>query len=248
MENYFNIRYLFGKERIWQQLDEQIQSQQPGYICVADGNVVNLVQRSTSYREILAGSIFSICDSGWVPVYLRWIYGIEREQYCGPMIFKDVVRQGKYRMFFMGTNTVTLESLKKELQQLNPQIKEMTFEALPFCKVEDFDYEAIAQRIAADGADLIWIALGAPKQDYFMHRLLPHLKKGVMIGVGAAFNFYSGVGEKRAPEWVRRNHLEFVYRIGQSPSKQIKRCWGILSGMPGLLFHEYRRKKQTVKR
>ena len=247
MENYFNIRYQFGKERVWQRLDDQIRTQHPAYICVADGNVVNMAQHSEAYRQILDGSIFSICDSGWIPVYIRWIYGIEREQYCGPMMFKDVVSQGKYRMFFMGTQQKTLDCLKKGLSKLNPRVQDMSFFELPFCKVEDFDYVGIAKMVEADGADVIWVALGAPKQDEFMHRLLPHLKKGVMIGVGAAFNFYSGVGEKRAPEWVTKNHIEFIYRIGQSPKKQIKRCWGIISGMPGLLYNEYRRKKQTIK-
>ena len=68
-----------------------------------------------------------------------------------------------------------------------------------------------------------------------------------MIGVGAAFNFYSGMGEKRAPEWVTKMHVEFIYRILQSPKKQIKRCWGIVTSLPTLLWQEWRRKKKAVK-
>ena len=133
--------------------------------------------------------MFAICDSGWVPVYLRWIYGIDRKQYCGPMIFKDLVAQGKHRMIFMGTNQQTLDSLQQELAKMNPDVKGMTFYELPFKTVEEFDYPAIAQMIEEDKADIIWVALGAPKQDFFMQLLEPHLKHGVMIGVGAAFNF-----------------------------------------------------------
>ena len=96
--------------------------------------------------------------------------------------------------------------------------------------------------IEADGASIIWIALGAPKQDYFMMRLKPYLKHGVMIGVGAAFNFYSGI-ELRAPDWVIRMHLEFVYRIFQSPKKQFVRCMGIITSLPGMLLGEWKRKK-----
>ena len=66
--------------------------------------------------------MFAICDSGWVPVYLRWIYGIDRKQYCGPMIFKDLVAQGKHRMIFMGTNQQTLDSLQQELAKMNPDV------------------------------------------------------------------------------------------------------------------------------
>ena len=182
MEQFFNIRYEFDKELVWKRIDDQIASGIPGYVCVADGVVVDHVQRSPDYRKTVDGGMFAICDSGWIPLYLKWIYGIHRSQYCGPMIFKDLVQQGKHRMIFLGTNQQTLDSLRTELSKLNPSVSSMTFQALPFLPVEDFDYPSIASMIEADKADIIWIALGAPKQDYFMMRLKPFLKHGVMIG------------------------------------------------------------------
>ena len=76
-----------------------------------------------------------------------------------------------------------------------------------------------------------------------MSRLKPHLRHGVMIAVGAAFKFYSGVSEKRAPEWVVKAHLEFVYRIGQEPKKQLRRCGRIVTVLPRLFLQERRRAK-----
>lgn len=243
MEKFFHIRYEFDKELVWKRIEHQIASGQPNYICVADGVVVDHVQRNPAYRKTVDDGMFAICDSGWVPLYLRWIYGIRRNQYCGPMIFRDLIEQGKHRMIFLGTDQKTLDSLRQELVKLNPDVQQMTFYELPFKPVADFDYPAIARLIEADGADVIWIALGAPKQDFFMTLLKPYLKRGVMIGVGAAFNFYSGLGERRAPDWVVRMHLEFVYRILQSPKKQLTRCKGILTTLPGMLWGEWRRKK-----
>ena len=244
MEKFFDIWYEFNKELVWKRIDSQIALGKPDYICVADGVVVNHVQRNPDYRKTINSGMFAICDSGWVPLYLKWIYGIRRSQYCGPMIFKDVISQAKYRMIFLGTDTHTLEALRTKLAQLNPAVLEMTFHELPFLSVEEFDYPAIARMIEADGASVIWIALGAPKQDYFMRRLKPYLKHGVMIGVGAAFNFYSGI-EQRAPDWVVRMHLEFVYRIFQSPKKQFTRCMGIVTSLPGMLLREWKRKKKN---
>ena len=97
--------------------------------------------------------------------------------------------------------------------------------------------------LAADGADIVWVALGAPKQEIFMARLKPHLGHGVMIAVGAAFKFFSGQGERRAPQWMLRHHLEFAYRIYSQPRKQLRRCGLIVATLPSLLFHEWRRKK-----
>lgn len=239
MEKYFGIRYEFDKEQVWKRIDLQIASGTPGYICVADGVVVDHVQRNADYRKTVDGGMFAICDSGWVPMYLRWIYGIHRTQYCGPMIFRDLVEQGKHRMIFLGTDQRTLDGLRLELSKLNPSVNGMTFHALPFLSVDEFNYPSIARMIEADGAEIIWIALGAPKQDYFMLRLKPYLKYGVMIGVGAAFNFFSGCGERRAPSWITRMHLEFVYRIFQSPKKQLTRCRGILNSLPIMLWREY---------
>lgn len=242
MEKYFDIRYEFDKEHVWNCIDRQIASGKPDYICVADGVVVNHVQRNPDYQRTVDNGMFAICDSGWVPLYLRWIYGIRRSQYCGPMIFRDVIVQAKYRMIFLGTDTRSLELLRMRLSKLNPAVMGMTFCELPFLPVEDFDYQAIAQMIERDGASIIWIALGAPKQDYFMRRLKPYLKQGVMIGVGAAFNFYSGI-EQRAPDWIVRMHLEFVYRIFQSPKKQFTRCMSIVTCLPKMLWGEWKRKR-----
>lgn len=86
--------------------------------------------------------------------------------------------------------------------------------------MDDFDYRDIAKRVNKDGADIVWVALGAPKQEIFMSKLKPYLQKGVMIAVGAAFKFYSGLEEKRAPEWVVKAHLEFLYRILCNPKNK----------------------------
>ena len=64
-----------------------------------------------------------------------------------------------------------------------------------------------------------------------------------MIGVGAAFKFYSGTSEKRCPKWIHKLHLEFIYRIIQDPKKQLKRCFWILRTLPKLYLEERRRAK-----
>ena len=237
MKRYFNINYEFDKKAVHQAIEKA----QKGYICVADGVVMNTANRDKDYLEVVNGSMFSICDSNWVPVYLKRIYGIQYEQYCGSDIFKDIVSSRKYRMIFLGTRRETLDGLKRELTKMNPDVDGMSFVELPFRKVEEFDYPGIAEMIAADGAKIIWVALGAPKQEKFMNRLLPYLKQGVMISVGAAFKFYSGTAEKRCPEWMQRHHMEFLFRIFQDPRKQLKRCFWIIWTLPRLYFNEKRR-------
>lgn len=246
METYFNIRYEFDKRRVHELIDEQLDKDEPGYVCVADGVIVTHVHRDEHYRTVVNGSMFSVCDSGFVPLYLRWIYGKRYEQYCGAQIFQDIVRAGRHRMFFMGTSHDTLAGLRRTLMTWNPSVADMTFMDLPYRRVEDFDYAAIARAVETDGADIIWVALGAPKQEIFMSLLRPHLRRGVVIAVGAVFKFYSGTDERRAPQWMVRAHLEFVFRILSEPGKQLRRCWGILSALPAVLWQEWRRKQTRL--
>ena len=243
MEKYFNIRYEFDKSVVQECIAQKTAEQGAGYICVADANILQQVHNDLSYRKVVDGAMFSICDSSWVPVFLKWIYGICREHYCGSMIFKDVIEMKRYRQFFMGTSTEVLTALKGNLTKMDPAIEGMTFYELPFCKVEDFDYPGIAEMVNSDNPDIIWVALGAPKQEMFMSKLQPYLKRGVQIAVGAAFKFYSGLEEKRAPEWMRRMHLEFVYRVYAEPKKQWARCKQIVCTLPRIFREERKRKK-----
>lgn len=243
MESYFDIRYEFDKDKVHTEISKRLSQPGSDYICVSDGNILNNTYRNKEYLDVINGGMFSICDSSYVPVYLKWIYGIDRDQYAGSDIFRDIVTARKYRMIFLGTEQSTLDSLKKELTKLNPDVATMTFKELPFLPVEDFDYPEIAKMIEADKADIVWISLGAPKQERFMAYLKPQLHHGIMIAIGATFNFFSGLKIKRAPDWMIRNHMEFIYRIYSEPEKQIRRCWGILSTLPAILRKESRRKR-----
>lgn len=237
MEQFFNIRYEFDKEQVKSRILTQLGSNELGYVCVADGVILSLVNNNSLIKEVVDNSMFSICDSSWVPLFIRWIYGERRSQYTGAMIFNDINSSFKGRMIFMGTKQAVLTGLKQYLMTINPSVSDMKFVELPFCNVDDFDFPSIAKMIKDDGADIIWVALGAPKQETFMYKLKPYLEKGVMISVGAVFKFYSG-HEKRAPEWMILNHLEFLHRIFQDPKKQLKRCRLIINTYPKLFFRE----------
>lgn len=241
MQTYFNIRYEFDKQLVRKRISQQI-TKNADYICVADGVILNIANRNPYYLKVVNGGMFSICDSSYVPLYIKWIYGIRYEQYCGSQIFIDIIRSQKYRMIFLGTSQPILNGLRNNLLKENSDVANMQFIELPYKTVDYFDYENIAKIIETDDADIIWIALGAPKQEIFMSRLKPFLTRGVMIAVGAAFKFYSGTDEKRAPEWMLKAHMEFVYRILRDPKKQLKRCAWIIMTLPKLLYEEWKRK------
>ena len=77
--------------------------------------------------------------------------------------------------------------------------------------------------VADDGADIIWDRPRRAQSEIFMHRLEPHLNRGVMIAVGAAFKFFSG-RDVRRPEWMVRHHLEFLHLAVKLRSRRPGRC------------------------
>lgn len=242
-QKYFNISYELSIPEVHARIAAR-RGLNPSYICVVDGNILQMVHKDLEYRKVVDGALFSICDSSWAPIFLKRIYGIHVPQYCGSQIFDDITRSASCRQYFLGTSDETLAALRNNLIEIDPRIANMKFQSLPFRKVEDFDYESIAEAINLDAPDVIWVALGAPKQERFMSMLKPYLKTGVMIGVGAVFNFRSGLGEKRAPQWMIKAHLEWLYRIFKSPGKQLRRCWQIITTFPAIYRDELRRSRR----
>nr|MDE5561025.1 WecB/TagA/CpsF family glycosyltransferase [Bacteroidaceae bacterium] len=172
-KKYFGIHYELDYNEIHNAISKRLTEAGSDYICVVDGVVMSFANRYMDYMEAVNGGMFSICDSSYVPLYIKWIYGESYQQYSGSDIFYDIVRSRRYRMIFLGTRQVILDGLKENLKQFNPDVENMQFVELPFNHAEDFDYSAIAKLIEQDGAEIIWVALGAIKQEWFMAQLKP---------------------------------------------------------------------------
>jgi len=86
----------------------------------------------------------------------------------------------------------------------------------------------------ATPCDILWVALGCPKQEIWMHENRSKLKANVVIGVGAAFDFLAG-RVRRAPVWVQKTGLEWAWRILQEP-RRWRRQVGAAVGFARLLL------------
>jgi N-acetylglucosaminyldiphosphoundecaprenol N-acetyl-beta-D-mannosaminyltransferase len=90
----------------------------------------------------------------------------------------------------------------------------------PFRQLTSEDDQRIVDKINESHADIIWVGLGSPKQEYWMRAHLGRLNVPVMAGVGAAFDFLSGT-KPQAPTWMRRSGLEWLFRFANEP----RRLW-----------------------
>lgn len=250
MKEYFGINFEFDHDKVDEIIDRHIRENKPGYVCSLDGNNFSTAQRFPEHMTVVNSSIVNNCDSTWLPRILNWIYGTNFKNYCGADLFLKYIKKRKYKQFYLGASRKVLDGLKTEMTKLDPAIANMRFEELPFRKVEDFDYEGIAAMINEDAPDIIWVSLGAPKQEQFMYRLQPYLKRGIMFGYGAIFNFYSGLEDapRRAPQWMIKLGLEWVYRAFAEPKKQIKRNLNVLHDLPAAIRKEIQKKRALKKK
>jgi exopolysaccharide biosynthesis WecB/TagA/CpsF family protein len=90
-----------------------------------------------------------------------------------------------------------------------------------FVKLDEEQPDIVA-RINAAKPDVLFVALGNPKQELWMGRNAAKLDVGAMIGIGGTFNFIAG-RVKRAPKWMQKSGLEWIYRIIQEPGRLWKR-------------------------
>lgn len=236
----FSIIIEFDRELVKSELIACIRRKEKGYICAVDTNIVSIANRNPNYLSIINNSILNICDGGTIASFGSKIYNQKLERYTGPDLLLDFISRG-YRQAFLGNTSENLTLLKNKMQENGINLDSCLFHPLPFKTVDEFDYKGIADKINQNSIDIVWISLGAPKQEIFASKLLPYINGSILIAVGAAFNFYIGQGVyHRAPNWMQQINIEWMYRFGVEPRKQFKRIVSTMKIYPLLIWKEYR--------
>lgn len=235
-----NKKFHFDYIELIDVIDNCLNNDSKGYICAVNANVLINCYKNNEYNEIVDSSLLNICDGVNVR-RLNNILGLETIQnYPAPDFFLRVIGEQHYRNFFLGGSPEISSSLFDYLNKNYPNINKENFYSPPFLDVDDFDYKEIAYRVNRTMPDIIWVGLGAPKQELFMHKLLPYIDRGIMIGVGAVFNFYSGKESlKRAPYLFRKYNLEWLYRALQEPKRIVPRQIRSAYYLPQIFFSDF---------
>jgi N-acetylglucosaminyldiphosphoundecaprenol N-acetyl-beta-D-mannosaminyltransferase len=167
-----------------------------------------------------------ICADGMPIVWMQRVKGAKTAQRCsGPDVMAEVLRlsldRGQ-RHFFYGSTPEVLRRIIGNLEVAYPGIKIAGHYAPPFRELTDAEDMMICDMISQSGADHVWVGLGCPKQQLWMHTHKGRIAVPVMLGVGAAFDFFAGT-KPRAPVWMRRVGLEWLHRLCSEPKRLWKR-------------------------
>lgn len=206
-------------------------------------DVCDRIQRSITTRRscyLVAANVHMLMTTYWQPAYRRvlqraalvtpdgmplvWglrLLGVKRQpRVYGPdlmLTWCDRAAQLGSSIYLYGGTPDRLNRLKDRLQQQFPKIKIAGYHSPPFRPLTSQEEAQDIDRIHQSGADVVFVGLGCPKQEYWMARQAGKLE-AVMVGVGAAFSFHSG-DVAQAPRWMMKLGLEWLFRLWQEPQR-----------------------------
>ena len=192
------------------------------YICVSNVHTTIMAHDNPAYRNVQNSAAIALPDGKPLSVVSRKRGYTEAERVTGPDLMGELfARENGLKHFFYGDKEETLQILQQKLKEKYPDIQIAGMISPPFRSLSQEEEKAYIQQINDSGADIIWIGLGAPKQENWMYEH-QGMFQGVMIGVGAGFSYHAGL-IKRAPEWMQKMSLEWFYRLMQDPVRLFKR-------------------------
>lgn len=206
--------------------EDHIKELSGDYMCVSNVHTVIMAYEDRAYQAIQNGGIMAIPDGGPLSsMGRRRGYG-QMQRIAGPSYMEEIFKRSgekKYRHYFLGSTKETLEKLKKALERDYPGIRIAGMCSPPFTPITEKEDREIVDEINAAEADFIWVGLGAPKQERWMANHQGRVK-GFMAGIGAGMDYFAG-NIRRAPQWMQRNNMEWLYRLAQEPRRLFGRYW-----------------------
>jgi N-acetylglucosaminyldiphosphoundecaprenol N-acetyl-beta-D-mannosaminyltransferase len=193
-------------------------------------------QRDATFKETLHSTDLVVPD-GMPLVWLgrRAGYDLPRRVY-GPDLMLAFCQQtaGRgYRHFLYGGEPGVPERLAESLKRRFPPTEICGTFSPPFRSLTEGEDERIVRMISRAAPDVLWVGLGTPKQERWMHAHRDTLNVPVVVSVGAAFDFLSG-RRNQAPSWVREHGLEWLFRLVQEPRRLWRRY--LVDGMRFLAY------------
>ncbi|MBD2260604.1 WecB/TagA/CpsF family glycosyltransferase [Pseudanabaena sp. FACHB-2040] len=194
------------------------------FVCVSNVHMLMEARWNEPFSKVLLNADLITPDGMPLVWMLNLIRGYCHDRVAGMDIFLAVCQRAsaeKVPIFFLGTDASTLDLMRQRLQREFPNLEIADMQPLPFRPLTEQEDREIIQQINDSGAGILFLALGCPKQETWMHQHKGKVQ-AVMIGLGGVFPIYAGVLQL-APDWVRESGLEWLFRLTQEPTRLWKR-------------------------
>jgi N-acetylglucosaminyldiphosphoundecaprenol N-acetyl-beta-D-mannosaminyltransferase len=210
-------------EEALSKLLRMLRRREKGYLSAVTVHGVMMAQRDTEFADALSDASIALAD-GMPTVWVGRLQGHRgMQQVTGPDLMREIFLRkefARYTHYLYGGKEGVAEELAAHFKQLAPWVKIVGTYTPPFRPLNKTEERSLIAEIGALRPDMIWVGIGAPKQDKFMRSYLPQLDTYLMFGVGAAFDFHTG-RIRDCSGWIRSAGLQWLHRLMQDP----KRLW-----------------------
>ena len=193
-------------------------------VCICSVHSIVTARQNRAHAQNLMNADMVTPDGAPVAWTVKGKGHPDQERISGPdLMLKACQRAAETgeKFFLYGGTPASLSRLEEALRAKFPKLNIAGAFSPPFRDLTGEEDAAIVEKINSSGAEIVWVGLGCPKQEAWMHAHRGRIN-AVMVGVGAAFDFHAGV-IKRAPLWMQRSGLEWVHRMAQDPRRLVKR-------------------------
>ena len=214
------------------------------YVCVANVHMLVEAHDSQEFQQVVNNADLVTPDGMPLAKSFKILYGQEQERVDGMSLLPQLLAHaeaGRLSVYFYGGAQSTLDITGEFIAKKYPNLQIAGLYSPPFRPLDPKEKEDIARMIAASGAHIVFVVLGCPKQEKWMAEMKGKIP-AVMIGVGGALPVLVGQ-QKRAPEWMQKNSLEWLFRLAQEPKRLFKRYFITNNKFVYLLIKEKLKRK-----
>jgi len=195
--------------------DETIRRKESAYACFCEAHLCVQAAKDSRVRHVLTEATFLLPDGVATTWGARLLGQRFPERLSGPSLMLVVCQHGVtrgYSHFFYGGAPEVADRLAQRLADRFPGLKVAGTYSPPFRELTCEEDANVVEMINGCNPDIVWVGLGAPKQEIWAHEHRRRLMAPLILPVGAAFDFHSGT-RKWAPAWIRKIGLEWAYRM-----------------------------------
>jgi N-acetylglucosaminyldiphosphoundecaprenol N-acetyl-beta-D-mannosaminyltransferase len=213
---------------------ERIKSKTKSFCVAINPEKVYRAGQDEKLKAVLERADFGICDGVGVSIAAGVLYGHRIPRCTGVDLFYQLIEQASksgWKIFLLGASSEVNETACKRLQERYPTLKIVGRQDGYFK-----DTAAVIDQINASGADILFVAMGSPRQEFWISENQAAIEASFCMGVGGTFDVVSGT-IKRAPKVFRKTGTEFLYRLISEPKR-----WRRQTALPLFMFSVLRKK------
>lgn len=194
------------------------------YVCFVNVHMLVEANRNDEFRTIVNNADITCPDGRPVAQSIGWFYAMRQSQMAGPDTLPKLLAEAgrrRKRIFLLGSTVDVLERFVEKAALQHPDAVICGYDSPPFRPLTQEEDDALVAKINDSGADMVFVALGCPKQERWMaaHR---GRVRGCMYGLGYAIPVFAGM-ESRAPRWMIDLGLEWSFRLLSDPRRLFSR-------------------------